>query len=669
VKHIIIILLLIVLKYTCYAQVLSNNGSVINISPGTIITGGSLNNSAGTITNSGTITLLADHTNSGTVNGAGDYNVGGNWTNAGTFTAGAGTVLFNGSGAQNVGATTFTNVAFSGGNTKTAAGNINVTTTLSLGANTTLALSSYNITLKSISTATARVTEVPTTAAITYGTGKFIVERYVPGRRKYRLITSSVTTSTGSTLTTGQESLSIWGNWQTQGGSTANVGTIITGGASADGYDQQTSNASLYTYNFSARLFTGFTSANGKNTKYTPLKAGVAYYMFVYGDRTNTIYTSTPNYTTLSSAGTILTGDQTYTTISAIPLNGGSGIYTLLGNPFASPIDWSTLPRTNLSNTYWGWDPNLSSTGGYVTVSTAGSVTLISPFSGTTGLNQYIQSGQGFFVQATTASPTLTIREQDKVSNYNANAFRTLSPNSIPLIAVNLLYDNGGTKTLADGALAAFDGNFSNSVTNEDASKIMNAAENVSLAEGNNLLSIDERLMPKQNDTLFLNITKLTKPQYTLQIFANQLNGLVKAYLEDKYLKTYLPLALNDTNSITINISSDAASFDVNRFRIVFDQPSTGVLTTQNSIKPEIKVFPNPIKDQQINFQLTGIEKGAYNFIILNSMGQQMFNEPFNYDGSAAKQNISLTKKLAAGVYHLQIVNKTNNYSKTILAE
>ena len=664
-----IILLFFFFTSQCFSQVLTNNGSVINIASGTIINGGSLNNSSGTITNSGTITLSTDHTNAGTINGAGDYNVGGNWTNAGIFTAGAGTVTFNGAGAQSIGATTFSNVAFSGGNTKTATGNINVTAVLTLGANTTLALSSYNITLKSTSTATARVSAVAATAAITYSTGKFIAERYIPGRRKYRLITSSVTTSTGSTLTTGQESLSIWGNWQNQGGSTANVGTIITGGASADGYDLQTSNASLYTYNSGTRLFTGFTSANGKNTKYTPLKAGVAYYMFVYGDRTNTIYTGTPNYTTLSSSGTIVTGDQTYTTSSSIPLNAGNGIYTLLGNPFASPIDWATLPRTNLSNTYWGWDPNLSSTGGYVTVSTTGSVTLISPFSGTTGLTQYIQSGQGFFVQATAASPVLTIREQDKVSNYNANAFRTTSPNNIALIAVNLLYDNAGTKILADGALAAFDGNFSNSVTNEDASKIMNAAENVAIAEGNNLLSIDTRQMPKQNDTLFLNISKLTKSEYTLQIFAQQVDGSVTPYLEDKYLKTFYPLSLNDTNRITINITSDAASFDVNRFRIVFAQPS-GILTTTNTtLKPEIKVFPNPIKNQQINFQLSGIEKGEYNLNLNNSMGQQIINQIFIYDGSAAKQNISLTKKLPAGVYHLQIVNKTKNYSKTILAE
>lgn len=709
------------------AQIISNNGAYISITAGTVLGIDTINNTnTAILANDGTINLSTIN-NAGTTQGNGTYNISKIFTNTGTFSGGTSTVNYNGTGAQtiigvnyynlttssaratnsitystsgiigiagafspaatftsgsnitsgtsfdfngrsaqNIPAFNFENVTFSGGNTKTAGGNINVLSALILGANTNLALSTNNITLKSSATNTARVAQIPTTASITYGTGKFIVERYVPGRRKYRLITSSVTTSTDSTLTTGQESLSIWGNWQNQGGNTANVGTIITGGNSIDGYDQQTTNASLYTYNFSSRLFTGFTSANGKNTKYTPLKAGVAYYMFVYGDRTNTIYTSTPNYTTLRSAGTLLTGDQTYTTSSTIPLNGGNGIYTLLGNPFASPIDWSTLPRTNLSNTYWGWDPNLSSTGGYVTVSTAGSVTLISPFSGTTGLNQYIQSGQGFFVQATAASPSLTIREQDKVSNYNTNAFRTLSPNSIPLIAINLLYNTAGSETLADGALVAFDANFSNSVTNEDASKIMNAAENVSLAEGNSLLSIDERKMPKQNDTLFLNITKLTKPQYTLQIFSNHLNGLAKAYLEDKYLKKYLPLSLTDTNRITVNISSDAASYVPNRFRIVFEQPSTGILTAPtNNVKTDIKVFPNPIKDQQINFELKGIEKGEYNFIINNSIGQQIFIALFNYDGRS-KQNISLTKKLPAGIYYLQIANKTKSFSKTI---
>ncbi|MDB5222622.1 MAG: type sorting protein, partial [Chitinophagaceae bacterium] len=651
----------------CFSQVLSNNGAVVNITSGIILIGGGLNNASGTITNTGTIILTSDCTNSATINGAGDYNIGGNWVNTGTFTQGAGMVTFNGTGAQSIGSTTFNNVTFSGGNTKTITGDLNIIETINLGSSTTLTLSS-NIILKSTSTATARVTAIPATAAVTYSTGKFIVERYIQGRRKYRLITSSVTTSASGTLTTGQESLSIWGNWQNQGSSAANIGTIITGGSSANGFDQQTTNASLYTYNEAGRAYTGFTTANGKNTKYTPLKAGIAYYMFVYGDRTNSAGTNTPNYTVLSAGGTILTGDQTYNTATTIPLTNTVGNYTILGNPFASPIDWATVTKTNISNTYWGWDPNLSSTGGYVTVSTTGSVTLISPFTGTTGLDQYIQSGQGFFVRTTASSPVLTIKESDKVSNYNANAFRTTSAqNNIPLIAINL-YDNA-SKLLMDGTLAAFSKSFSNEVKNEDAQKIAGSAEVIAVGVGNELLSIDARQMPQKTDTIFLKVSKLTKPQYTLQIFTHAMDtASAQPYLEDTYLHTVQTLSTNDTNRIVFNVTSDAASSGVNRFRILFSA-STALPISVTPVKPEMKVFPNPIKNQQVNFKINELEKGEYTITISNQQGQQTLNNTITHPGGSLNKIIYLDKKLPGGIYYLQVANKSKQYTKSILIE
>lgn len=666
-KYIYFIFLFFFFSSTCFSQTLSNSGSVINITPGTILSGGSLDNASGTIINSGTFTLTSNYINSATINGDGIYNIGGNWTNTGTFTQGTGMVSFNGSGAQNIGAATFKNVTFTGGNTKTITGDLSITETINVGENTTLALSS-NISLKSTSTATARITAVPATAAITYSTGKFIVERYIPGRRRYRLITSSVTTSAGTTLTSGQEALSIWGNWQNQGGSTAHIGTIITGGSSANGFDQQTTNASLYTYNETGRSYTGFTTANGKNTKYTPLKAGIAYYMFVYGDRTNTVSTNTPNYTTISAAGTILTGDQTYNTSSTMPLTNTVGNYTMLGNPFASPIDWATVTKTNISNTYWGWDPNLSSTGGYVTVSTTGTVTLISPFTGSTGLDQYIQSGQGFFVRTTATSPQLVIKESDKVSNYNANAFRVSSPqNSIPLIAINL-YDNA-SKLLMDGTLAVFSKTFSNSVGNEDAQKIAGSGEVVSIGVANELLSIDARQMPQKNDTIFLKVSKLTKPQYTLQIFTNALDAVnVQPYLEDTYLHTVQTLSTRDTNRIVFNVTPDAASSGVNRFRILFNA-ATALPVSVAPGKSGMKVYPNPIKDQQISFTFNALEKGYYAAVVYDQKGQQILNQRFDHAGGSLNKTIYIDKKLATGIYYLQVSNKTKQYSQRILIE
>lgn len=715
------ILLFFFFTAQCFSQVVFNNGAFISISSGTVIGVDTINtDNTATLANGGTINAFTIN-NAGTTQGNGTYNIARNFSNTGTFSCGTSSVNynglvaqtitalnyydltvtlngtrtitaagsigiantfspaasttsytitgstfnFNGSGAQSIPAFSFNNISLSGGNTKTIGGSINIIGDLTLGANTTLALTSNNITLKSSSTATARLTSVPTTAAITYGSGKFIVERYIQGRRKYRLLTSSVTTSASATLTTGQEALSIWGNWQNQGSSTANIGTIITGGTAADGFDQNTTNASLYTYNAATRLLTGYTSANGKNTKYTPLKAGVAYYMFVYGDRTNTVYTNTPNYTTISAAGTLLTGDQTYNSASTIPLSNVAGQYTMLGNPFASPINWATVTKTNLSNTYWGWDPNLSSTGGYVTVNTTGTVTLISPFTGSTGLDQYIQPGQGFFVQTTATSPVLVIKEDDKVGNFNANAFR-VTTNSIPLMAINLFYDEAGKKVLADGTLSAFDASFSNKVGKEDATKMTNASDVVAIANANNLLSIDARQMPKENDTIFLNLSKLTKSQYTLQIFSQKMNG-PQAYLEDKFLKTSQPLLMNDTSRITFNITADAASSEANRFRIVFGKTDLQQITPVTN--SGINIFPNPVTGQQINLQLSGIEKGSYTLRLINSQGQKVLSQVIIYNGTSAKIIVSLNKKFPAGIYYLQLTGFEKSYNKNILIE
>lgn len=498
-------------------------------------------------------------------------------SNSGTFTAANNaTIELAGSVAQTIPANTFSantlyNLTVNNQVGATLGGTLNITNTLTI-ANGSLQTGGYLV-LKSSAAATARVATI-TSSAGTPISGNVKVERFVQGRRKYRLLCSSVTTSASAGLSAGQEALSIWGNWQNAGNNlTANTGTIITGGSAADGFDQPTNFPSLYTYDDAARKFVAFSSANSRNTKYTPLKAGVAYNLFVYGDRTNSIVATTPNNTVLAATGVLLTGDQSYTTSSAIPLSGVTGRYTLLGNPFASPIDWSVLPRTDLDNTYWGWDPNLSSTGGYVTVSTNGTVTLISPYSGTTGLNQYIQPGQGFFVRTSGAAPALTIREQDKSAITNTNAFRMGNPQSqLPLLAVNLLFDYAGTAVLADGVVAAFDTSFSNGTGREDAAKLVAGNEAVSILSNGELWSIEGRSSPQPGDSIRLNLLNLSRAHYTLQIFAQQMNGLpVQPYLADAYLHTEQPLLLNDTNQIGFDINLlDPASVAPDRFSIFF---------------------------------------------------------------------------------------------------
>ena len=87
---------------TLLAQVISNNGAVMSVTSGAVITTKDLSNGAGTVSNNGTITLSGNYKNAATTNGNGTINIAGNWTNTGTFTPGTGTVNFNGSTDQTI---------------------------------------------------------------------------------------------------------------------------------------------------------------------------------------------------------------------------------------------------------------------------------------------------------------------------------------------------------------------------------------------------------------------------------------------------------------------------------------------------------------------------------------------------------------------------------------
>ncbi|MCK5168965.1 MAG: hypothetical protein KAQ75_03720, partial [Bacteroidales bacterium] len=101
---ILVCILLFVSTNKLFAQVLNNNGAVISVTAGGVLQGDTLENTAGTITNNGSIDLNGHYINKvlGTTEGDGIYNLEGNWTNTGIFTAGNSTVNFIGNNLQNI---------------------------------------------------------------------------------------------------------------------------------------------------------------------------------------------------------------------------------------------------------------------------------------------------------------------------------------------------------------------------------------------------------------------------------------------------------------------------------------------------------------------------------------------------------------------------------------
>ncbi|MFX6027590.1 hypothetical protein ABTE84_19780, partial [Acinetobacter baumannii] len=79
----------------------------------------------------------------------------------------------------------------------------------------------------------------------------------------------------------------------------------------------------------------------------------------IRGDRTVDLSASSPaaTATILGAVGTLTTGTVALTTSSSPSLSGTTNNYSLIGNPYASSVDWDILSKSNLSTTYWIWDP------------------------------------------------------------------------------------------------------------------------------------------------------------------------------------------------------------------------------------------------------------------------------------------------------------------------
>ncbi len=124
------------------------------IAAGTTITVGNnwIVGSATSLTTTAAAAVTGGISGSGAITmGSGTINIGGNWTNNGTFTSGTGTVNYNG-GTQTIGGLTYYNLQTSNTGVKTLAGNATANNILTIGASTTLDLSSATLTLSAAGT-------------------------------------------------------------------------------------------------------------------------------------------------------------------------------------------------------------------------------------------------------------------------------------------------------------------------------------------------------------------------------------------------------------------------------------------------------------------------------------------------------------------------------------
>ena len=582
-------------------------------------------------------------------------------------------------------------------------------------------------TLQSNANGSASIGEIPQGKNNAF-TGTFSVERYFQGsttvslgryiERNYRIISSCVnngTTVNGNYVYGLNYIVGSTAGQTTTANSTTNA--FITGctGCSTSG-----GNPSIYLYNesktpsnqtFTSGNFLGITNITNSTSGGTvtasdggtySLPVGTGVFFFFRGAATNwatrTIYPYiAPDNVTLTSTGNMNVGSYTYkdwyTPGSANLGFTGTGTgtnyavrgFNMIGNPYPCAIDWCTfyrsgsngITRSAVAPTIWVFNPRTSQYDTFIASSSSGGTA-------TGNASRYVASGQGFVVQATTASASLVISEYAKVVlNNNAVAGTGAVPAAAKLIGDSLLMSTQPIQTTIpqslrlklvtdsinyDDIYIGFNSSSSTGYNNNEDALFLpgtNAPESLASFSSDGVqLSVNNLPLPKLTPQVIkLFVTAKAYGTYTLQ--RTDLQAIPKIYdiwLMDKFKKDSLDIRVN--SNYTFDITTDTTSYGNNRFQLVIRQnPALGIhLLNFTATKVQTgaqAVWVTENEENYTNFTIERSTDGGNTFTILGG-----------YTSSALGTYSFLDKNPAIGanLYRLKIedLNGTVTYSNVV---
>ncbi len=566
-----------------------------------------------------------------------------NWTISGNLVVGNGTLTFN-----------------------TSTGTCDVSTSVNVTGGT-LDLNNKSLTLKSTSTATARVATISGTLS---NASNVTAERFVPAKtaRKWSYMACPVTVSTIRSGWQDDVFITGTGTGGSACGSTTGNGTISTDKYNTNGFDvSQYNNPSMYTYN--ASQVNGSRWVGISNTTATALTPGIGYRMNLRGARGSSdvnctdqlvnIAPTAPGVLTLTATGTLAQGSV------AVTLNApATHLYTLVGNPYASELSFTTFKSdatangaggsnsANISNKFWAYSSQ-SSTNNFATYD-AGTTT---NFPAGNSNPAIIASGQSIFLEASSsgASGNVVFRESHKSSTtQNGNTmFRTNSwaerirvkysdATNIHLDEIVIRFGNDPLITITENVFDA--------VT-------FNSGTYLASRKGTRGFAIQTRPLAFTSDTVSLTVETTTNGSYKLSF--SEFQDLIQAQtiqLLDSYTNTVTDVRTQTT--YTFNIDANAASQGDSRFKIVFRNTSA------------LPIRSIDLSAQQKNefVQLSWTVKGEFD-VIDYTVEKSNDGRNFRAIGSVAAQNIATANYLFTdkepseqiSFYRIRINNKNGS--------
>ncbi len=470
--------------------------------------------------------------------------------------------------------------------------------------------------------------------------GNANVEQFIPAKRAYRFLASSVNSTN-----------SIREHWQEGGSNSPGFGTHITGGTTANGFDINSSGArSLFTFDNDNLAWTAFT-----NTNIATLQVGVPLRMFVRGDRTVdlTDNNTTPTNTTLRSSGTVHKGDysDSFTT--------SNGEFAMIANPYQAIVDFeevlNDVSTSGLNSTFmYVWDPNINTRGAYVTVDVTMGDGMALPSS--SDANKFLQPGQSVFVP-TTGPSNIMFRESDKAVDQDlTQVFSSFNQNSF----LSITLKDATSSNLLDQTILQFDSAFDNAITTQDAYKFTNIDESLASVVNGDLLSINRKQLPVVNERTNLHLSNYRSSTYNFEIEVALGAGLQATLVDQE--SGQRTLLQDGINNVPFTVSTAGSNTD----RFYIEYSNTTLSLEGISLTNSLSVYPNPVTGNSFVLRSDYLSGKEVTMSLFNTLGQQVYSVVTDFDNTFT---IKPSLELSSGMYILKVQTQDETATVKIIVK
>ena len=266
-----------------------------------------------------------------------------------------------------------------------------------------------------------------------------------------------------------------------------------------------------------------------------------------------------------------------------------------------------------------------------------------------------IQSGQAFFVKASTGTATFSITESNKSTGTSTYSFlRTAAPE---LLRVGLYKQVNNEWSGRDGAMTVI---LPDANANQAPNKMANGTENIAFTKNGASFASNHHLPLVASDVLNVKVWNTTAgANYKLKINTEQFATTnLDATLEDLFTNSRTPLSLDGSAvEYPFTVTTDALSTG-DRFRIVFQ---TSTLGTTIPTATGFSIVPNPVTGDSFQVNLGTLATGSYSYSICNAIGQEVEKGSINTTSQNTNYTVKFRETAATGIYIMKIKGSDNS--------